>query len=71
LGYDIGPQYSYVANGYYQVPPGVLRAKRIKNLFTAGRSAAADGAAAASLRVGGMCMATGEAAGKIAVQYDR
>ncbi len=66
-----GPQYSYVANGHYQVPPGALRAKRIKNLFAAGRSTAADGVAAASLRAGGMCMATGEATGKIAAQYDR
>jgi hypothetical protein len=63
-----GPRYSYVANGHYQVPPGALRAKRIKNLFAAGRSTAADGVAAASLRAGGMCMATGEAAGRAAAE---
>lgn len=63
-----GLQYSYVANGHYQVPPGALRAKRIKNLFACGRSTAADGVAAATLRAGGMCMATGEAAGRAAAE---
>ena len=62
-----GPRYSYVTNGYYQVPLGALRAKRIKNLFACGRSTAADGVSAASLRAGGMCMATGQAAGLAAV----
>ena len=61
-----GPRYSYVANGHYQVPLGALRAKRIKNLFAAGRSMSADAVAAASLRAGGICMATGEAAGRAA-----
>ncbi|MCF8037116.1 MAG: FAD-dependent oxidoreductase [Desulfobacteraceae bacterium] len=59
----------YPAGGqYYEIPGRCLRSAEIENLFMAGRSISADSGAIASTRVIGCCMATGEAAGKLAAE---
>ena len=59
----------YPAGGqYYEIPRRCLQSVDIENLFMAGRSISADSGAIASARVIGCCMATGEAAGKLAAQ---
>ena len=56
------------AGGYYEIPARALQAGRTQNLFMAGKSLSADARAAASARVMGCCLATGAAAGKLAVE---
>lgn len=51
------------------IPARCLHHKNIAGLFFAGRCLSADHEALASVRVMGTCMATGEAAGKMAAQY--
>jgi hypothetical protein len=66
-----GPVYQYPPPGGYELPPGALQAANIMNLFAAGRCVSAEPGAQASLRVGGLCIATGEAAGNIAANLLR
>jgi hypothetical protein len=54
---------------HYEIPARSLRAARIKNLFMAGKTISADVDAIASARVMGCCLATGTAAGNLAVNY--
>ena len=54
---------------YYEIPARSLRAAKIKNLFMAGKTISADVDAIASARVMGCCLATGEAAGRLAAQF--
>lgn len=61
-----GIEYGYVQNNYYDIPSDCLRAKNIANLFAAGRFIGADAMALASARAAGICLATGQAAGKLA-----
>ena len=51
---------------HYEIPARALRAAKIKNLFMAGKTISADAEAIASARVMGCCLATGEAAAKLA-----
>lgn len=67
--YKRGPKYSYLGGDYYELPLRSLKAKNVSNLFSAGRSVSAEPGAQASLRVGGLCLATGEASGNAAVDY--
>ena len=55
-------------NEFYEIPARSLRAASIKNLFMAGKSISADADAIASARVMGCCLATGEAAAKLAAK---
>jgi len=64
-----GPIYKYLNGDHYELPLRSIKAKNVYNLFAAGRSVSAEPGAQASLRVGGLCLATGEAAGKAAVDY--
>jgi hypothetical protein len=52
---------------FYEIPARSLRAAKIKNLFMAGKTISADADAIASARVMGCCLATGEAAAKLAL----
>jgi hypothetical protein len=54
---------------FYEIPARSLRAKKIKNLFMAGKTISADVDAIASARVMGCCLATGEAAAKLAADF--
>lgn len=51
----------------YDIPAGALQARDLKNLYMAGKTLSADDDAIASARVIGCCLATGEAAGWLAV----
>ena len=53
----------------YEIPSGALRCEKIENLFMAGKTISADVDAIASARVMGCCLATGEAAGKMAAKF--
>lgn len=55
------------AGDYYEIPARCLRAANVENLFMAGKTISADVDAIASTRVMGCCLATGEAAAKLAV----
>ena len=60
-------KYRYLPPGeHYEIPARSLRAAKIKNLFMAGKTISADVDAVASARVMGCCLATGEAAAKLA-----
>ena len=62
-----GPQFAYLPEGAaYDIPERCLRVPGIENLFVAGRCISADDHAAASARVIGCCLATGEGAGMLA-----
>lgn len=64
-----GPQYQYPPPGtHYDIPKDCLRSARFDNFFAAGRCLSASPLAAAAIRVMGICIATGEAAGKLAAQ---
>lgn len=54
---------------FYEIPARSLRAATIKNLFMAGKTISADVDAMASARVMGCCLATGEAAAKLAADF--
>ena len=51
----------------YDIPAGALQSRDFKNLLMAGKTLSADDDAIASARVIGCCLATGEAAGRLAV----
>ena len=62
-----GPQYRYPPPGtHYDISNACLRSARFGNLLAAGRCLSATPQAAAAIRVMGLCLATGEAAGRIA-----
>jgi hypothetical protein len=65
-----GIRYAYLPPGsWHQIPARCLQPKQgPENLICAGMMISADSQAQASIRVIGTCMATGEAAGKMAVQ---
>ena len=64
-----GPHYQYPPPGtHYDIPNDCLRSAKLNNLFAAGRCLSASPLAAAAIRVMGTCIATGEAAGKLAAQ---
>lgn len=52
-----------------QVPRRCLQADGLANLFAAGRCLSANHAAQAAIRVMGLCLATGEAAGRAAAHF--
>lgn len=54
-------------DAYYEIPARSLRAASTHNLFMAGKTISADVDAIASARVMGCCLATGEAAAKLAL----
>ena len=51
----------------YDIPAGALQARDYENLLMAGKTLSADDDAIASARVIGCCLATGEAAGRLAI----
>jgi hypothetical protein len=53
---------------HYEIPLRALRCAGIENLFMAGKTISADVDAIASARVMGCCLATGEAAGRLAAE---
>jgi hypothetical protein len=62
-----GPTYVYPPVGdYFDIPPDALHSAAIDNLFAAGTCLSATTAAAASVRASGICLATGDAAGRLA-----
>jgi hypothetical protein len=62
-----GPTYAYPPEGvHYDVPDEAYQSATIANLFAAGTCVSATSNAAASIRASGICLATGEAAGRIA-----
>lgn len=62
-----GPTYAYPPAGdHYDIPNGALQSASVKNLFAAGICVSATAGAAASLRASGICLATGDAAGRLA-----
>jgi anaerobic glycerol-3-phosphate dehydrogenase len=63
-----GPSYIYPPVGQpYDIPPGALQSEAIENLLAAGTCISATTAAAASTRASGICLATGYAAGRLAL----
>ena len=63
-----GPSYAYPPIGrHYDIPSDALRSAAITNLFAAGTCLSATSAAAASTRASGICLATGDAAGRLAL----
>jgi len=59
-----GPTYRYLRPGdTYDIPLRCLRSSRVPHLLCAGRCISADARAQASVRVAGLCLAIGEAAG--------
>jgi len=61
-----GVEYAYCQKDHYDIPNGSLKAKNISNLFACGRFIGAEVKALASCRVVGICLATGDAAGRLA-----
>jgi hypothetical protein len=60
-------RFRYLESGtFYEIPERSLRAVAVQNLFMAGKTISADSDAIASARVMGTCLATGEAAGRLA-----
>lgn len=53
---------------YYEIPEQALQSSVVNNLFMAGKSISADSGAIASARVIGSCLATGEAAARLALR---
>ena len=69
-GRDGVARFRYLPPGaHYEIPARALRAAKIENLFMAGKTISADVDAIASARVMGCCLATGAAAGNLAVAY--
>ncbi|HEX4054729.1 MAG TPA: FAD-dependent oxidoreductase [Tepidisphaeraceae bacterium] len=65
-----GPTYAYPPVGqHYDIPPDALRCAAVENLFAAGCCLSATSTAAASTRASGICLATGDAAGRLAVSF--
>lgn len=69
-GVKSGARYRYLPPGvHYDIPARCLCAASVSNLFMAGKTISADADAIASARVMGCCLATGAAAGELAVRY--
>jgi len=67
-----GPNYAYPPAGdHYDISDDAMKSATIKNLLAAGNCLSATAGAAASLRASGICLATGAAAGRIAVEMCR
>jgi len=67
-----GPTYTYPpADEHYDIPPDALRSAVVENLFAGGICVSATAGAAASIRAGGICLATGDAAGRLASKTDQ
>ena len=63
-----GPTYAYPPPGrHYDIPDDALRSHAITNLLAAGTCISASSSAAASTRASGICLATGYAAGRLAL----
>jgi hypothetical protein len=63
-----GPTYAYPpTNDHYDIPEGALQSAAIDNLLAAGCCLSATASAAASSRASGICLATGDAAGRLAL----
>jgi hypothetical protein len=63
-----GPTYAYPPTGdHYDIPPDALRSAAVDNLLAAGCCLSATSTAAASSRASGICLATGDAAGRLAL----
>lgn len=66
---DRGPVFAYPPIGRpYAIPEEALQSDRFDNLLAAGACVSATRAATASLRAGGICLATGDAAGRLAAR---
>jgi hypothetical protein len=64
-----GPAFRYLPPGaWHEIPAGALQARAVDNLFAAGRCLSATPDALASARVLGVCLALGEAAGRLAAE---
>jgi hypothetical protein len=64
-----GPRYEFSEDdSAYDIPLRALHSVNIQNLWAAGRAVSADSMALASVRVMGLAMATGEAAGRAAAE---
>jgi 2-polyprenyl-6-methoxyphenol hydroxylase-like FAD-dependent oxidoreductase len=62
-----GPTYTYPPpDEHYDIPLDALRSAEVENLFAGGICVSATPGAAASIRAGGICLATGDAAGRLA-----
>jgi hypothetical protein len=62
-----GPTYAYPPAGEaYEIPDEALQSAVLDNLLTAGNCLSATPLAAASARAAGICLATGDAAGRLA-----
>jgi hypothetical protein len=62
-----GPAHAYPPEGqHYDIPDEAFQSAVIENLFAAGTCVSATAQAAASIRASGICLATGEAAGRVA-----
>jgi hypothetical protein len=69
-GPDGVARFKYLPDGtHYEIPARSLQAALVPNLFMAGKTISADVEAIASARVIGCCLATGAAAGVLAVRY--
>jgi FAD dependent oxidoreductase len=63
-----GPAYAYPPIGrHYDIPSSALQSVVVANLLAAGTCLSASFAAAASTRASGICLATGDAAGRLAL----
>jgi hypothetical protein len=63
-----GPSYEFPPiDDYFEIPIASLRSEKIENLLAAGACLSASAEAAASLRASGICLATGDAAGRAAI----
>lgn len=66
---DSGPTYQFADHGVpYYVPESALESDRIDNLFAAGMCTSSTHGAAASIRASGICLATGDLAGRLAAR---
>lgn len=64
-----GPKFRYSSeNRPAPIPAGCLQAEAFSNLLAAGRCISCSHEAQASIRVTGTCLATGQAAGRLAIQ---
>ena len=64
-----GPVYAYPPPGEaYEIPDEALQSAILDNLYAAGNCLSATPVAAASVRAAGICLATGDAAGRLAAR---
>ena len=64
-----GPTYAYPPpDAPYEIPEDALQSAVLDNVFAAGNCLSATPTAAASLRAAGICLATGDAAGRLAAR---